>query len=101
MGMQQTPRKPRSPWVRYAPIIAIVVVVAIVAIALGTRSSSKKSSNVNVNTQSSTPAQSGVNGVPLFYNDAKARQELGYTSRPYRQGIADAITWFREVGYLR
>jgi dihydroflavonol-4-reductase len=36
----------------------------------------------------------------MFYDDAKARHELGYTSRPYREGIADAITWFREAGYL-
>jgi dihydroflavonol-4-reductase len=36
----------------------------------------------------------------MFFNDAKARRELGYQSRPYRQGIADAITWFRNAGYL-
>ena len=27
----------------------------------------------------------------MFFNDAKARRELGYTSRPYREGLADAI----------
>ncbi|HEY6256841.1 MAG TPA: hopanoid-associated sugar epimerase [Xanthobacteraceae bacterium] len=37
----------------------------------------------------------------MFYSDAKARRELGYASRPYREGIADAILWFRQVGYLR
>ncbi|MGA7488966.1 MAG: hopanoid-associated sugar epimerase [Xanthobacteraceae bacterium] len=37
----------------------------------------------------------------MFFNDAKARRELGYTSRPYRQAIADAIAWFREAGYVR
>ena len=36
----------------------------------------------------------------MFFNDAKARHELGYQSRPYRQGLADAIAWFRKVGYL-
>jgi dihydroflavonol-4-reductase len=36
----------------------------------------------------------------MFFNDAKARRELGYQSRPYGQGIVDAITWFREAGYL-
>jgi dihydroflavonol-4-reductase len=36
----------------------------------------------------------------MFFNDAKARRELGYQSRPYRQGIVDAITWFRKAGYL-
>jgi len=36
----------------------------------------------------------------MFYDDAKARHELGYTSRPYREGIADAIMWFRKAGYL-
>jgi dihydroflavonol-4-reductase len=36
----------------------------------------------------------------MFYSDAKARRDLGYVSRPYRQGIADAISWFRQAGYL-
>jgi dihydroflavonol-4-reductase len=37
----------------------------------------------------------------MFFNDAKARRELGYSSRPYREGIADAIAWFRTAGYVR
>lgn len=37
----------------------------------------------------------------MFFNDAKARRELGYVSRPYREGIADAIAWFKQAGYLR
>jgi dihydroflavonol-4-reductase len=37
----------------------------------------------------------------MYYSDAKARRELGYVSRPYREGLADAILWFREAGYLK
>jgi dihydroflavonol-4-reductase len=37
----------------------------------------------------------------MFFNDAKARRELGYTSRPYREAVADAIAWFKQAGYLR
>jgi dihydroflavonol-4-reductase len=37
----------------------------------------------------------------MFFNDAKARRELGYSSRPYREGVADAIAWFKQAGYLR
>jgi dihydroflavonol-4-reductase len=36
----------------------------------------------------------------MFFDDAKARRELGYVSRPYREGIADAIAWFKQAGYL-
>ncbi|MDR0184949.1 NAD-dependent epimerase/dehydratase family protein, partial [Lysobacter arvi] len=36
----------------------------------------------------------------MFFSDRKARAELGYTARPYREGLSDAITWFREAGYL-
>jgi dihydroflavonol-4-reductase len=36
----------------------------------------------------------------MFFNDAKARKELGYTSRPYEQGISDALAWFYSVGML-
>lgn len=37
----------------------------------------------------------------MFFDDGKARRELGYTSRPYREGLRDAIAWFRAHGYLR
>jgi dihydroflavonol-4-reductase len=37
----------------------------------------------------------------MFFDDSKARRELGYSSRPYRDGLADAITWFRAHGYLK
>jgi dihydroflavonol-4-reductase len=36
----------------------------------------------------------------MHFDDSKARRELGYTSRPYREGIADAIEWFAQAGYL-
>ena len=36
----------------------------------------------------------------MFFNDAKARKELGYTSRPYEEGIADALAWFFAAGVL-
>jgi dihydroflavonol-4-reductase len=36
----------------------------------------------------------------MFFTDAKARAELGYTARPYREGLSDAITWFRQEGRL-
>lgn len=37
----------------------------------------------------------------MHFDDAKARRELGYTSRPYREGLAEAIDWFIAAGYLR
>jgi dihydroflavonol-4-reductase len=37
----------------------------------------------------------------MFFDDAKARRELGYASRPYREGLSDAIAWFRSHGRLR
>ncbi|MFL5099626.1 MAG: hopanoid-associated sugar epimerase [Xanthobacteraceae bacterium] len=40
-------------------------------------------------------------GHHMFFHDAKARRELGYFTRPYGDGIADAIAWFRQNGYLR
>jgi dihydroflavonol-4-reductase len=36
----------------------------------------------------------------MFFTSAKAERELGYRSRPYREGVADALTWFRKAGYL-
>ena len=37
----------------------------------------------------------------MFFDDAKARRELGYAPRPYREGLADAVAWFRGAGYVR
>jgi dihydroflavonol-4-reductase len=37
----------------------------------------------------------------MFFDDSKARRELGYGSRPYRDGLADAIAWFRSHGALK
>jgi dihydroflavonol-4-reductase len=36
----------------------------------------------------------------MFFTSAKAERELGYRSRPYQEGVADALAWFREAGYL-
>jgi hypothetical protein len=36
----------------------------------------------------------------MYFADTKARRELGYVSRPYREGIVDAIAWFDRAGYL-
>jgi dihydroflavonol-4-reductase len=37
----------------------------------------------------------------MFFDDSKARRELGYVSRPYREGLADAVAWFRSHGALK
>jgi dihydroflavonol-4-reductase len=36
----------------------------------------------------------------MFFTSAKAERELGYRSRPSREGVADALAWFRTAGYL-
>ncbi len=35
----------------------------------------------------------------MFFSIEKARRELGYDPRPARDGLRDAVTWFREHGY--
>lgn len=37
----------------------------------------------------------------MFFTDAKARGALGYVSRPWQEGIADALGWFADAGMLR
>lgn len=36
----------------------------------------------------------------IFVSSAKAERELGYTHRPAREGLARAIQWFLEKGYV-
>jgi dihydroflavonol-4-reductase len=35
----------------------------------------------------------------MFFSSNKAEQTLGYTARPAREAISDAINWFRAQGY--
>ena len=37
----------------------------------------------------------------MYFSSAKAERELGYSARPYRDGLQDAIAWFRAQGRLR
>jgi dihydroflavonol-4-reductase len=37
----------------------------------------------------------------MYFNPAKAIQELGMPQTPPRQALADAVEWFREHGYVR
>ncbi len=37
----------------------------------------------------------------MFYTSTKAERELGYTTRPYQEGIKDALIWFRQYGYIK
>jgi len=36
----------------------------------------------------------------MFFSSAKAERELGYVARPYREGLVDAIAWFRRADYI-
>lgn len=36
----------------------------------------------------------------MFFTSAKAERELGYRSRPWQEGVVDALSWFRTAGYL-
>ncbi len=43
---------------------------------------------------------------PMYVTTARAERELGYRTRPAREGparegLADALAWFRREGYLR
>jgi dihydroflavonol-4-reductase len=37
----------------------------------------------------------------MFFSAAKAERELGFRARPYREGLADAVKWFGQAGYLK
>lgn len=39
-------------------------------------------------------------GYYWYYDDSKARRELGHTSRPLKETLKDAIDWFIRKGYI-
>jgi len=36
----------------------------------------------------------------MFFSSDRAGLELGYTARPYQEGLKDALAWFSKEGYL-
>ena len=40
-------------------------------------------------------------GHRMYFSSAKAEPVLGYRARPWQEGVADAVAWFREQGMLR
>jgi dihydroflavonol-4-reductase len=37
----------------------------------------------------------------MFFSSAKAERDLGYRARPYGEALTEALSWFREHGYVR
>lgn len=37
----------------------------------------------------------------MYFSSAKAKAELGFQARPFARGIEDAVSWFRQAGYIR
>ena len=37
----------------------------------------------------------------MYFTSAKAARELGFAARPYRDGLQDAVDWFRRAGYVQ
>ena len=37
----------------------------------------------------------------MFFSSAKAVRELGYSARPHRAALEDALNWFRQAGYIK
>lgn len=40
-------------------------------------------------------------GHHMFFTSARAERELGYSPRPHRMALKDAIDWYSAAGYLR
>src|ERR1700694_4576190 len=84
-GMQPTtPRKRRSPLVRYAPFIVIVVVIAIVAVALAVSNKDKKKTAITPG-GNAAPARD----APIHY---QAAQKAGTVAKYTWQDHCDPAT---------
>ena len=40
-------------------------------------------------------------GHQMFFTSARAGRELGYSARPWRIAVKDAVDWYKAAGYLR
>lgn len=55
--------------------------------------------NVSHKTPLSTPPEIRYAGQYLYFDNAKARDELGLNFRPVEESLLESIQWFRENGY--
>lgn len=37
----------------------------------------------------------------MYYSSTKAERELGYSARPYREALVEAVSWFQSAGYVQ
>jgi dihydroflavonol-4-reductase len=58
------------------------------------------SDHVSHKTPLSTPPEIRYASQYLYFDNTKARQELGLEFRPVEDSIRDSIQWFREKGYV-
>jgi dihydroflavonol-4-reductase len=79
----------RPPWLR-------VPVAAVYPVAIGAEMWSRMSGREPFATRDALR----MARHHMFFSDAKARRDLEYCSRPYREAIVDAIAWFQNAGYL-
>jgi dihydroflavonol-4-reductase len=59
------------------------------------------SDHVSHKTPLSTPSDIRYASQYLYFDNTKAREELGLEFRPVEESIRDSIQWFRENGYVR
>jgi dihydroflavonol-4-reductase len=36
----------------------------------------------------------------MYFSSTKAERDLGYSARPYREALIDAVAWFRRQGMV-
>jgi dihydroflavonol-4-reductase len=41
-----------------------------------------------------------MSSTSMIFDDSRAREELGYTSRPARDAVEDSVRWFLDNGYV-
>lgn len=57
------------------------------------------SDNVSLKPPMSTPPEIRYASGYLYFDNAKAREELGINFRPVEESLLESIQWFREKGY--
>jgi dihydroflavonol-4-reductase len=81
----------RPPWIKVPPEAVLPVAYAAQAWAWMTKGREPLVTVVGVR----------LAKKPHVFRTDKAKDELGYAPRPAREGLIDAVEWFRENGYLR
>ncbi|MBF0119648.1 MAG: hypothetical protein HQK79_12485 [Desulfobacterales bacterium] len=77
----------------------IIPKIPVLPLKIGTYALKMLSDNLTHTPPLSTPAEIAYTSQYLFFDNSKAKRELGLSLTPINESIANSISWFKRKGF--